>query len=143
MDSPETPRRSTGNARTTTATVLAGVALGALVASALLFLLPVSNPGVQNCGAPAGFLLRATSDRPLVDGDGNLINGWDADEDRDRIERAQDGRCSRRVARRAVPAGGFLSAFWVLTPAAVLVGWSGRRALRRTAPDRPTGDDRS
>lgn len=119
------------NARVRTATILSGIALATLAASALLFLLPVTNPGVQSCGAPAVFLLGATSDRPLVDSDGNLINGWDAEADRDRIQAAQDDPCSSRVARRAVPAGVLLAGFWVLTPTAVIIGWSGRRALRR------------
>lgn len=131
MDSPDPVDGPEPNVRMRTATVLVGIALGALVLSALLFTVPVSNPQVQDCGAPAEFLLRATSDRPLVDADGELINGWDAETDHDRIAQAQKDPCSKRVARRAVPAGGFLVLFWVLTPAALILGWSGRRALRR------------
>lgn len=120
------------NTRMRTATVLVGVALTALAVSAVLFLVPVKNPGVQQCGPPAVFLLQATSDRPLVDNEGSLINGWDADEDADRIRSAQDNRCSARVADRAVPAGILLVVFWVVTVVAVVIGWTGRRSLRRS-----------
>src|SRR5690554_4978157 len=55
------------------------VALVALAASTVLFTLPVTNPGVQSCGSPAWFLLQAESDAPLVDPDGQPLNGWDTE----------------------------------------------------------------
>lgn len=115
------------NRRTRTATVLSVPALAALAVSAVLFLVPVTNPDVQDCGSPAVFLLRATSDRPLVEQDGTAINGWT----KTRIQKAYDNRCSSRVADRAVPAGVALIVFWILGLVAAAIAWSGRRALRR------------
>ncbi len=108
------------------------VALVALAASTVLFTLPVTNPGVQSCGSPAWFLLQAESDAPLVDPDGQPLNGWDTE----RIQEADDNRCSVLVAQRAVPAGVLLVVFWALTGTAVVLGWTTRRGLRRVALDR-------
>lgn len=108
------------------ATVLAWLALPLLVGSALLFTLPVDSPGVQQCGSPAVFLLKATSDKPLFDTSGKPLHGWNTME----LKRAYGHRCSRQVARRAVPAGGLLVAFWVVALVAVLLSWATRRSLR-------------
>lgn len=132
MDSSDqTHETITPNKRMRTATILGGIAIAALVVSAVLFTVPVTNPGVQHCGAPVGFLLRATSDRPLVQSDGTLINGWDQETDAQRIRAAQHDACSSLVAHRAIPAGILLVGFWVLGVVAALTGWTGRRALRR------------
>jgi hypothetical protein len=115
-----------GSGLTRASTVLAWLALPLLVASAVLFLLPVSSPGVQQCGSPAVFLLKATSDKPLVDTSGKPLNGWNTKE----LRQAYRHRCSVLVARRAVPAGGLLVGFWVVAIAATLLSWATRRSLR-------------
>lgn len=117
------------NRRMRAATILAVPALLALAASAALFVVPVTNPGVQDCGSPAWFLLRAQTDRPLIESDGTGINGWKTA----RLQKAHDDRCSVQVARRAVPAGSLLVVFWVLGGFAIVLGWTGRRSLRRTS----------
>lgn len=116
------------NRRMRVATVLMALASVALAVSAVLFLVPVSNPGVQNCGAPAWFLLTAETDRPLVDSEGQAVNGWNEQ----RLRRAHEERCSVRVADRAVPAGALLGGFWIVGLGALIVGWTGRRSLRRS-----------
>jgi len=131
---PEAPRaedpgdaRLESNRRMRAATVLTIPALLAVAASAALFLLPVTNPGVQDCGSPAWFLLQAHTDRPLVTDEGSPLHGWD----KARLRQAHDDRCSAQVADRAVPAGVLLLVFWVLALVAIVVGWTGRRSLRR------------
>ncbi len=115
------------------ATVLTVPALLALAASAALFLVPVTNPGVQDCGSPGWFLLQARADRPLVTDGGSPLHGWD----QARLRQAHHDRCSAQVSARAVPAGVLLVVFWVLALVAVVIGWSGRRGLRnKTAVDR-------
>lgn len=117
---------TTGSGLGKAATVSAWLALPLLVASALLFTLPVDSPGVQQCGSPAVFLLKATSDKPLFDTNGKPLNGWNTKE----LKRANDRRCSKQVARRAVPAGALLVGFWVVALVAALLGWATRRSLR-------------
>ncbi len=114
------------NRRMRTATVLTIPALLALAASAVLFVVPVTNPGVQDCGSPGWFLLRAQADRPLVTDEGEPLHGWD----QARLRQAHHDRCSAQVAARAVPAGVLLVVFWVLALVAVVIGWNGRRGLR-------------
>ena len=123
-DPPDESPTATGVGKA--ATVLAWLALPLLAASAVLFTLPVDSPGVQQCGSPAVFLLKATSDKPLFDTNGKPLNGWNAKE----LKRAYERRCSKQVARRAVPAGIALVAFWVVALVAALLGWATRRALR-------------
>ena len=115
------------NRRMRATSVVMVFALAALAISAVLFLLPVSNPQVQSCGSPARFLLGAQPDATMVSADGTPIHGWD----RKQIQHAYDNRCSVRVGRRAVPAGILLVSFWVLVVVAVVLGWNGRRSLRR------------
>jgi hypothetical protein len=127
IDHPEpTDDPPVGTGLTKASTVLAWLALPLLVASAVLFLLPVSSPGVQHCGSPAVFLLKATSDKPLFDTSGKPLNGWNTKE----LHRAHDHRCSVLVSHRAVPAGALLVAFWVVALAATLLSWATRRSLR-------------
>lgn len=126
-DSPSEVARP--NRRMRTATVLTIPALLALAASAALFLVPVANPGVQDCGSPAWFLLQARADRPLVTDEGGPLHGWG----QARLRQAHQDRCSAQVATRAVPAGALLVVFWVLALVAVVIGWNGRRGLRRTS----------
>ncbi len=121
------PTAVPSNFRTKVSTPLGWLALAVIVASAVLFTLPVANPGVQDCGAPAWFLLQAKVDRPLVTTNGKPINGWG----KARLEKANAQRCSVRVSQRAVPAGILLAVFWVLALAALILTWSGRRSLRR------------
>lgn len=121
---PSVPR---ANRRMRAATILMVPALLAFVGSAALFLVPVTNPGVQQCGPPAWFLLQAETNQALVTDDGKPLHGWDDA----RLRQAHDDRCSVQVADRAVPAGILLVTFWVLALAAVILGWTGRRALRK------------
>jgi hypothetical protein len=108
------------------ATILAWVSLPLLAASALLFLLPVSNPGVEDCGSPIVSLLQAQPDRPLIDADGTAINGWGPK----RLEQAQEQSCEHRVAQRAVPAGILLVSFWLVAGVALLLHWVDRAKQR-------------
>ncbi len=121
------------NRRMRAATPIAAVALVALAASAILFTLPVTNPGVQRCGAPAMFLLKATSNKPLVDAEGKPINGWNTAQ----LRRADSHRCSKQVADRAVPAGMLLAGFWLLALVSVGLVLAGRWSLRRRPVDDP------
>lgn len=120
---PNAPR----NRRMRAAGVVMALSLVALAASAILFSLPVANAGVQDCGAPVTYLLGAKSNAPLVYSDGTAINGWT----NARLKKAYESRCSVLVGRRAIPAGLLLSGFWVLALGGVILGWTGRRAVRK------------
>lgn len=122
------------NRRTRVASALMALGLATLVASAVLFTVPVTSPGVQHCGSPAWFLLHAESNRPLVDTEGDAINGWNNTQ----LRHAYANRCSVQVARRAVPAGILLGGFWIVVLGAFLIGWNGRRSLHRNQPGRTT-----
>lgn len=115
------------NRRTRAASILMVAALVCLGVSAVLFAVPVSSPGVQQCGSPAWFLLRAQSNRALLDSNGEPINDWTQAQ----VRKAYTQRCSVQVARRAIPAAMLLAAFWLLVVIALILGWSGRRALGR------------
>lgn len=124
---PETPPARVAVADSSrVATILAWVSLPLLAASALLFLLPVSNPGVEHCGSPIVSLLQAQPDRPLINADGTAINGWGPK----RLEQAQAQSCEHRVAQRAVPAGILLVSFWVVAGVALLLHWVERTRQR-------------
>lgn len=128
MDTEAPP--STPPTKVRIATVLAWTALVLLAASAILFTLPVSNPGVQKCGSPGWFLLRATSNAPLFTTEGKPIHGWTEAQ----LRHADTHRCSTQVANRAVPAGLLLAAFWLVALAALILYLIGRRQLRRRPP---------
>lgn len=124
-----TPPAAVPSRRLRVATILAWLALPVLAASALLFVLPVDNPGVQNCGSPVVYLLKAKPDRPLVNNDGTPINGWSTA----RLKAADAHRCAVTVPRRAVPAAILLLAFWVIAAVALIIRWVDRATLRACA----------
>lgn len=134
IDDPSTsPPAPAPGRRLRVATILAWLALPVLAASALLFFLPVSSPGVQSCGSPVVYLLKAKPDRSLVNDDGTPINGWSTA----RLKVAQEQRCAVVVPRRAVPAAILLLAFWLIAAAALIIRWVDRASLR--ARDRSAG----
>ncbi len=124
-----TPPAATPSRRLRIATILAWLALPLLAASALLFFLPVKSPGVQNCGSPVVYLLKAKPDRSLINDDGTAINGWSTA----RLKVAQKQRCAVIVPRRAIPAAILLLAFWLIAAAALLLRWVDRASLRARA----------
>lgn len=117
------------------ATLTAGLAFVFLVGSIVLFAMPVTNAGVQRCGSPAWFLLRATTDRPLIDAQGNAINDWDEAQ----LRKANAQRCSKLVAQRAVPAGYLLGGFWLVSAISLAIGFSANRSERRRLRDDQPG----
>ena len=125
---------TTGAALGKVSTILAWLALPLVVASTVLFLLPVDRRGVQQCGSPTVFLLKATADKPLVDTSGKPLNGWSTSE----LKHAYERRCSVLVSRRAVPAGGLLVGFWIVAVIAALLAWATRRSLRIRARQEQT-----
>lgn len=84
--------------------VLGWVAVVALLGGAAVSLVPIDNPGVQVCGAPAFFLLDGRIDtypdqnRQVRRSDGSVDTLTDAE-----IDRAFDSPCTDRVADRMVP----------------------------------------
>jgi hypothetical protein len=74
--------------------------------AALLLVIPVEVPEVQDCGTPLGYLLEApvdvvvSEDGRFLDGDGEVVT-IDADAARE----ARENPCRERVAALAVPAG--------------------------------------
>lgn len=110
-------------------TVLAVIAPVSFVVALAYGLVPVANPGVQQCGPPVVTMLWATPDAPLYTDDGDPIHGWtDA-----QIHRAYERRCSVRAAERMVPAGIAFGAFLVLGTTAFVLSWADRRSSRRRA----------
>jgi len=98
------------------ATVLAGLALLAHLVAALLLVVPVETPEVQDCGAPGAYLLTGRLDH-IPDEDGR-IRGPDGEVitlDDDVAAEARATPCRERVADRGVPAA-------ILVVAATLLG---------------------
>jgi hypothetical protein len=94
----------TASARRASGT-LAWVAIACIALGSVIAVIPVSNPGVQSCGAPIDFLVRGDFDR-LPDADGRIErDGKVVRLDQDARRRAVDHPCSERVERRAIPAG--------------------------------------
>ena len=122
--------RRTARRLVTLSTVLAAFAPFLLVASVVLFALPVTNPRVQNCGSPGIFLVRGTLDTPLVSDAGKAINNWNNNQ----LRAAYDRRCSKVTAARAVPAGALFVAFLVVGLVGALISWRARRSLSLIDP---------
>lgn len=98
------------------ATTLAVASLVGFAIAAVLFLIPVETPGVQDCGTPAGYLLDGRVDQ-IPDPEGRIrdASGEIVTLDPDVAAEARETPCQDRVAARAVPAAG-------LTLASLLVG---------------------
>ena len=113
--------------------VLAWMAVGAFAAVAILGLVPIRNPGVQDCGVPAMFLARGRAD-VYPDADGRIRNPEGRVQTLDAAEhaRALHHRCSQRVAARMVPAGILAVAATLVGTALLIVVWV--RAWRRSGP---------
>lgn len=136
MTAPTIPDRR--RSRVATAAALAGwVALAAIVAGAVLAALPLRNGGVQDCGAPAAFLLAGRPDvYPDAAGkvhrpDGSTFKLGKAD-----LDRAYSSRCGERVARRMVPAGMLIAGGMALGLLAATVAIAGTWRRRPPRPDR-------
>ncbi len=97
--------------RRSTSTAVAWLALILLALAFVVASVPVRNGPVQDCGAPAMFLLRGRSDAlPAADGtlpDGSRLSPAEA-------HRAVERPCHERVAARMVPAGALATAGMVL-----------------------------
>ncbi|MCU1453112.1 MAG: hypothetical protein JWN46_1258, partial [Acidimicrobiales bacterium] len=105
--------------------ILAGLALVLIVAGAVLFALPVSNPRVQSCGAPASFLLHGRVDT-YVDPN-KPPKGFTAAQ----ALAANRDRCRKRVAARAVPGALLAGSGVALGLFAAIAEWTARSARRR------------
>lgn len=126
---------------------LAGLALACFAVAAVLLALPVSVPGVQDCGAPGAYLAQGRVD--VVPDANDRILGPDGEIvtlDGPTAAAARDHPCQERVAARAVPAGVLLVAGTLIGLAAfaleVLVVRPRRRRAWRVAagmsPPSPT-----
>lgn len=109
------------------ATVLASIAPVLFVVALVYAVVPVENPGVQQCGTPVLFVVRATPDAPLFSDEGKPIHNWNEAQ----LRRANDQRCSIKAADRMVPAAIAFAAFLVVGTTAVGLSWLTRRAMRR------------
>ena len=107
-------------------TILAWMLPVLLVASLVVFALPVSSPGVQHCGAPGLFLLHGKTDAALYTPAGKPLHGWDLAE----LKHAYAHRCSHQVARRAIPAGVLFLGSILVGLIAVTLAWTARRTMR-------------
>lgn len=87
------------------AVVIAGLSLLAYLAAAVLLAVPVTTPGVQDCGAPGAYLLAGRLDR-IPDAEGRILGADDeiVTLDADVAAEARARPCRERVADRAVPA---------------------------------------
>ena len=107
-------------------TILAWVAPVMLAASVVLFALPVSSPGVQQCGAPGLYLLHGEADAALYTPAGKPLHGWSLAQ----LKQAYAHRCSHEVARRAIPAGVLFLGSILVGLIALTLTWTARRTMR-------------
>jgi hypothetical protein len=85
--------------------ILAWAGVVAIALGVILAVVPVSNPGVQRCGAPIDFLVAGEFDR-IPDASGRIErDGRVITLDSEAATRAIERPCSERVERRAIPAG--------------------------------------
>ncbi len=98
------------------AVVVAGVALLGYLVAGIVLAVPVRTPQVQDCGAPAAYLLDGRVDR-LPDDEDRILgpDGEVVTLDEDVAAAARSTPCRDRVADRAVPAA-------ILIVAATVVG---------------------
>ena len=106
--------------------IAAALTLVLFAAGAVLFLLPVTNPGVQRCGVPAKYLLDGRVDT-LLD-PAQPPKGFT----KAQAQAADDHRCRTRVADRAVPGALLLTGGVGLGLVAAVAEWIARSARRRT-----------
>jgi len=113
------------------------IALAAMVGPLLVSVVPVTNPGVQDCGAPASFLLGGHVDTyPDANGQVRRPNGKVETLTKAEQARAFDHQCSARIAARMGPAAGvfaFGTLLGVVTLLVSMVCWW-RAAPRRGDP---------
>jgi hypothetical protein len=117
--------------------VLGWIAVGLITIGIVVVLIPVRNPGVQQCGAPLTFLVSGQLDR-IPDATGRvLIDDHVVELSPAERRRAVDSPCSERVGRRAIPAGVLVVLGSVMGLLAVAIGTAGawRRASARVAAD--------
>jgi hypothetical protein len=117
--------------------VLGWIAVVLITVGIVIVLIPVRNPGVQQCGAPLTYLMSGEVDR-IPDATGRvLIDGKVVTLSPAAQKRAFDSPCSHRVERRAIPAGILVVVGSVMGLAAVTIGIVGawRRATARVAAD--------
>ncbi|MBV9950613.1 MAG: hypothetical protein JO291_01580 [Acidimicrobiia bacterium] len=113
--------------------ILGWIAVVLITVGAVIVLVPVRNPGVQQCGAPLTFLVSGQLDR-LPDATGRvLIDNRVVTLSPAARHRAVDSPCSERVERRAIPAGVLVVLGSVMGLTAVAIGTVGawRRASAR------------
>ena len=110
----------------TFSTILAWIAPVLLAASLALFALPVSSPGVQQCGAPGLFLLHGKTDAALYTPANKPLHGWNLAQ----LKQAYAHRCSHEVARRAIPAGLLFLGSILVGLIAVTLTWTARRTMK-------------
>lgn len=97
------------------AVALAVAAIVAYATAAVLFVLPVTTPGVQRCGAPGAYLLAGRID--VVPDEAGRVIGPDDDVvalEPSVAQAARDQPCRDRVAARAGPAAGLVAAATVI-----------------------------
>jgi hypothetical protein len=119
--------------------VLGWTAIALITVGLILSLIPVSNPGVQRCGAPLGFLITGEFDR-IPDVNGNVLrDDRVVTLDEEARRRAVETPCSERVARRAIPAGILVVGGSLMGIAAMTIGivgaWRRASARARAASD--------
>ena len=127
VDAPAAPRRRWPDRVISVTPVFAAIALVLIVAGAIVLAIPVENPKVQDCGAPAVFVLTGRPD-VFVD-PANPPKGLTAAQARS----ANANRCQERVAARAVPGAILLAIGLVIGLVAAIVEWLARIARRRDA----------
>jgi len=113
------------------------MAIGLIAIGTVIVLIPVRNPGVQQCGAPLTFLASGQINR-IPDATGRvLIDNRVVRLSPAAAKRAVDSPCSERVERRAIPAGILVVLGSVMGLTAVAIGtvsaW--RRASARVTAD--------
>lgn len=119
---------------------LAAASIAAYLVAAVLFTLPVETPGVQDCGAPAAYLVDGRVDT-IPDPEGRVrVEDADAPDgfevvtlDPEVAETAREEPCQERVASRAVPAGILVVVATVVGLAAFLLELLLVRPRRRAA----------
>lgn len=121
--------------------VVAALAVVAYAIAAILLVVPVENPPVQDCGAPGAYLLTGRLETFIDDrGRFRAPSGEVVQLSDEQAERARDGRCPSRVADRAVPAGVLWLAATVIGATALVVEVLVVRRRARRARVVPPGD---
>jgi hypothetical protein len=106
-------------------TVAAWLSMALIVIGLVIGLVPVRNPGVQDCGAPLAFVLTARVD--VFADPARPPKGLT----RAQAEAANRNRCQERVAGRMIPAGSILLGGLLIGLSGVAMLLVGRGARRR------------